>query len=57
MLFWARTENGRIPKGVLRLYINLEKTKLRGKQRKGCQVEVSEDGNIVVGKCWQERDI
>ena len=45
----------RIPKRVF--YMNLGEKSLRGKPREGWQDEVSEDGNIVVGKCWQERDI
>jgi len=48
-------EETRIPKRLL--YMNLGKTRLRGKTRNRCQDKVSDDLNLVVGKGWQERDI
>jgi hypothetical protein len=43
----------RIPKRVL--YMNLESTRLRGRQRNRWQDEVMEDGSIVGGEVWQEK--
>jgi len=37
------------------LYINLETTRLRGRQRNRWQDEVREDGRLVGGKGWKER--
>ena len=55
MLVWACTENGRkrIPKRVL--YMNLGKTRLRGRPRNKWQDEMREDGRIVGGEGWQEK--
>jgi hypothetical protein len=49
-LVWSRTENeeNRIPKTVL--YMNLRKTRLRGRPRNRWQDEVREDGRIVGGE-------
>jgi hypothetical protein len=47
VLVWACAEN-RIPKRVL--YMNLEKTRLRGRPRNRWQDEVSEDGRIADGE-------
>jgi hypothetical protein len=46
-------EDIRIPKKVL--YINLERTRLRGRPRNRWQDEVREDGILVGGKGWKER--
>jgi hypothetical protein len=35
--------------------MNLETTRLRGRPRNRWQVEVREDGRLVVGKVWKER--
>jgi len=48
-----RMEENRIPKKVL--YMNLEKTRLRGRPRNRCQDEVREDGRRGGGKGWKER--
>jgi len=48
-----RMEDIRIPKKVL--YINLERTRLRGRPRNRWQDEVREDGILVGGKGWKER--
>jgi hypothetical protein len=48
-----RKEEYTIPKTVL--YMNLEKTRLRGKPRNRRQDEVREDGRIVCGRRWKER--
>ena len=56
MLVWVCTENERkseFPKKVL--YMNLETTRLRGRQRNRWQDEVREDGRVVDGKGWKER--
>jgi hypothetical protein len=45
-------ENG-IPKRVL--YMNLGKTRLRGRPRNRWQDEVREDGRIVGREGWQEK--
>ena len=52
-LVWGRTENGknRIPKRVL--YMNLGRTRLRGRPRNRWQDEVREGGRIVAGEEWQ----
>jgi len=42
-----------IPKRVL--YVNLGTTRLRSRPRNRWQVEVREDGRIVVGEGWQEK--
>jgi len=47
-----RVEANRIPKKVL--YVNLEKTRLRGRRRNRWQDEVREDGRLVGGKGWKE---
>ena len=36
------------------LYMNLEKTRLRGRPRNKWQDEVREDGRLVGGKGWKE---
>jgi hypothetical protein len=46
-------EENRIPKRVL--YMNLESTRPRGRQRNRWQDEVREDGRIVGGVEWQEK--
>jgi hypothetical protein len=46
-------EENRIPKRVL--YMNLERTRWRGRPRNRWQDEVREDGRIVGGKDWQEK--
>jgi hypothetical protein len=48
-----RMEENRIPKRVW--YMNLEKTRLRGRPRNRWQDEVREDGRIVGGEGWQEK--
>ena len=48
-----RMEENRIPKKVL--YMNLETTRLRVRQRNRWQDEVREDGRLVGGKGWKER--
>ena len=48
-----RMEENRIPKRVL--FMNLEKTRLRGGPRNRWQVEVREDGRIVGGEGWLEK--
>ena len=48
-----RMEENRIPKRVL--YMNLGKTRLRGRPRNRWQDEVKEDGRIVGGERWQEK--
>jgi hypothetical protein len=45
-------EENRIPKNVL--YMNLETTRLRGRQRNRWQDEVREDGRLDSGKWWKE---
>jgi hypothetical protein len=47
---WNKTE---FPKNVL--YMNLEATRLRGRQRNRWQDEVRENGRLVGGKGWKER--
>jgi len=46
-------EKNRIPKKIL--YINLARTRLRGRPRNRWQGEVREDGGLVGGKGWKER--
>jgi hypothetical protein len=46
-------KENRIPKKVL--YMNLEKTRLRGRPRNRWQDEVREDGRLVGGEEWQEK--
>jgi hypothetical protein len=46
-------EGNRIPKRVL--YMNLGKTRLRGRPRNRWQDEVREDGRTVGGEGWQEK--
>jgi hypothetical protein len=46
-------EKNRILKKVL--YMNLETTSLRGRQRNRWQDEVREDGRLVGRKWWKER--
>jgi hypothetical protein len=46
-----RIEENRIPKRVL--HMNLETTRLIGRQRNRWQGEVREDGRIVGGEGWQ----
>jgi len=48
-----RMEENRIPKRVL--YMNLGKTRLRGRPRNIWQDEVREDGRIVGGEGWWEK--
>ena len=48
-----RMEENRIPKSVL--YMNLGKTRLRGRPRNRWQDEVREDGRMVGGEGWQEK--
>ena len=48
-----RMEENRIPKKVL--CMNLETTRLRGRQRNRWQDEVRQDGRLVGGKGWKER--
>jgi hypothetical protein len=48
-----RMEGNRIPKRLL--YMNLETTRLRGRQRNRWQDEVREGGRIVGGEEWQEK--
>jgi hypothetical protein len=48
-------EKNRIPKRVL--YMNLESTRPRGRPRNRWKDEVREDGRIVVGEEWQEKNI
>jgi hypothetical protein len=38
------------------LYCNLETTRLRGRPRNRWQNEVREDGRLVGGKGWKERE-
>jgi hypothetical protein len=45
-------EENRIPKRVL--YVNLESTRPRGRQRNRREDKVREDGRIVGGEEWQE---
>jgi hypothetical protein len=47
-------EENRIPIKVL--YMNLETTRLRGRPRNRWQDEVREDGRLVGGKGWNERE-
>jgi hypothetical protein len=47
-------EENRIPKRVL--YMNLETTRLRGRPRNRWQDGVREDGRLVGGKGWKERN-
>ena len=47
-------EENRIPMKVL--YINLEATRLRGRPRSRWEDEVREDGRIVGGERWKERE-
>jgi len=55
MLVWQvqRMEDNRIPKKVS--YMNLEKTRLRGRPKNRWQDEVKGDGRLVGGKGWKER--
>ena len=46
-------EENRIPKRVL--YMNLGRTRLRGRPRNRWQDEMREDGRIVGGEGWQEK--
>jgi hypothetical protein len=48
-----RVEENRIPQKVL--YMNLERTRVRGRPRNRWQDEVWEDGRIIGGKGWKER--
>ena len=48
-------EENRIPKRVLRVYMNLGTTRLRGRPRHRWQDEVREDGRIVGGEGWHEK--
>jgi hypothetical protein len=48
-----RMEENRIPKRVL--YMNLGRTRLRGRPRNRWQDEVTEDGRIIGGEGWQEK--
>jgi hypothetical protein len=48
-----RLEENRIPKRVL--YMNLGKSRLRGRPRNSWQDELREDGRIVGGEEWQEK--
>jgi hypothetical protein len=48
-----RMEENRIPKRVL--YMNLGKTRLRGRPRNRWQDEVRDDGRIIGGEGWQEK--
>ena len=48
-------EENRIPKRVL-LYINFGTIRLRGRPRNRWQDEVREDGRIVGGEGWQEKE-
>jgi hypothetical protein len=45
-------EENRIAKGVF--YMNLGKTRLRGRPKNRWQNQVREDGRIVGGEGWQE---
>jgi hypothetical protein len=47
-------EENRIPRRVL--YMNLGITRLRGRPRNRWQDEVREDGRIVGGEAWQEKE-
>jgi hypothetical protein len=49
-----RMKEHRIPKSVL--YMNFGTTRLRGRPRNGWQDEVREDGRIVGGEGWQEKE-
>ena len=49
-----RMEENRISKRVL--YMNLGTTRLRGRPRNRWQDEVREDGRIVGGEGWQEKN-
>ena len=49
-----RMEENRIPKRVL--YMNLGTTRLRSRPRNRWQDEVREDGRIVGGEGWQEKN-
>jgi len=49
-----RMEENRIPKKVL--YMNLEASRLRSRPRNRWQDEVREDGRLVGGKGWKERE-
>jgi len=46
-------EENKIPTKVL--YMNLERTRLRGRPTNRWQEEVMEDGRLVGGKGWKER--
>jgi hypothetical protein len=48
-----RMEENRIPKRVL--YMNLERTRPRGRPRNRWQDEVREDGRMISGEEWQEK--
>jgi len=48
-------EGNRIPKRVL--YMSLRTTRLRGRPRNRWQDEVREDGRIVGGEGWQEKEL
>ena len=50
-----RMEENRIPKRVL--YMNLGTRRLRGRPRNRWQDEVREDGRIVSGEGWLEKNI
>jgi len=47
-------EDNRIPKKVS--YMNLETTRLSGRPRNRWQDKVREDGRLVGGKGWKERE-
>jgi hypothetical protein len=47
-------EKNRIPKRVL--YMNLGRRRLRGRPRNIWQDEMREDGRIVGGEGWQEKE-
>jgi hypothetical protein len=48
-----KMEENRIPKRAL--YMNLGRTRLRGRPRNRCQDEVRKDGRIVGGEGWKEK--
>jgi hypothetical protein len=50
-----RMEENRITKRVL--YMNLGTTRLRGRPRNRWQDKVTEDGRLVGGEGWQEKNI
>jgi hypothetical protein len=54
---WAHTENGRKKNSQkVLLYMNLETTRLRDRPRNRWQDEVREDGKLLGGKGWKERE-